>query len=36
MAILQYADDTILFVQDNLEDARNPKLVLYYFEMMSG
>jgi hypothetical protein len=34
-AILQYADDTILLVQDNLEQVANVKLILYMFEAMS-
>jgi hypothetical protein len=34
--ILQYADDTILFIQDDMESARNLKLLLYIFESMSG
>jgi hypothetical protein len=35
-AILQYADDTILFIQDDMESAKNLKLLLYIFESMSG
>jgi hypothetical protein len=35
-AILQYADDTILYIQDGMESARNLKLLLYIFESMSG
>jgi hypothetical protein len=34
-AILQYADDTILLVQDNLEQVANVKFILYMFEAMS-
>jgi hypothetical protein len=34
--ILQYVDDTILFIQDDMESARNLKLLLYIFESMSG
>ena len=34
--ILQYADDTILLLQDNLEQARNFKFILCLFEQMSG
>lgn len=34
IAILQYADDTILFIQDELEGARNLKLLPYMFEQM--
>jgi hypothetical protein len=33
---LQYADDTILFMDDNLESAKNLKWILSYFELMSG
>lgn len=36
VAILQYADDTIILLEDDLEMARNLKLVLYLFESMSG
>jgi hypothetical protein len=35
-AYLQYADDTILLLQDNLEFARNLKFILILFERMSG
>jgi hypothetical protein len=35
-AYLQYVDDTILLLQDNLEFARNLKLILILFEKMSG
>jgi hypothetical protein len=35
-AILQYADDTILFIKDDTESARNLKLLLYTFESMSS
>ena len=34
--ILQYADDTILFLEHNLENAQNMKLLLYAFEQLSG
>ena len=34
--ILQYADDTILFLEHNLEKAQNMKLLLYAFEQLSG
>jgi hypothetical protein len=33
---LQYADDTILFVDNDIERARNLKWVLTYFEQASG
>jgi hypothetical protein len=35
-AVLQYRDDTILFIKDDMESARNLKLLLYIFESMSG
>jgi hypothetical protein len=34
--VLQYADDTILFLDDDLVTARNLKLVLCAFEKLSG
>ena len=36
VAILQYADDTIICLKDDLDMARNMKLLLYLFESMSG
>jgi len=36
LSILQYADDTILLMEDDLEEARNLKLVLVAFEKLSG
>lgn len=36
IAILQYADDTILLLQDDLEQARNFKFLLCLFELMLG
>jgi hypothetical protein len=36
VAILQYADDTILCLTNEIEKARNIKLVLYIDEQMSG
>jgi hypothetical protein len=36
VAILQYADDTINCLKDDIDNARNMKLVLYLYEMMSG
>ena len=36
LSILQYADDTILFLDDDLEKARNMKLLLCAFEQISG
>jgi hypothetical protein len=36
VSILQYADDTILFMEHNLEKALNMKLVLCIFEKLFG
>jgi hypothetical protein len=36
LSMLQYADDTILFLEDDLVKARNLKLVLCAFEKLSG
>lgn len=36
VAILQYADDTIIFLKHDVEGARNMKLLLYLYEMMAG
>ena len=36
LSILQYADDTILFMDQNIEKAMNTKLVLCAFEQLSG
>ena len=36
LSILQYADDTVLFMEHDLEKARNLKLLLYAFEQLSG
>ena len=36
VAILQYADDTILYLKDDFEKAKNMKLLLYMYELMSG
>jgi hypothetical protein len=36
IAIMQYTDDTILCLKNDLEKARNVKLLLYLFEQMSG
>jgi hypothetical protein len=35
LSILQYADNTILFMEHNLEKARNLKLILTAFEQLS-
>ena len=36
LSILQYADDTILFMEHNLEQAQNLKLIICAFEQLSG
>jgi hypothetical protein len=36
LSILQYADDTILFMDHDLDKARNMKLLLCAFEQLSG
>lgn len=36
LSILQYANDTILFLEDDLEQAKNLKLVLCAFEGLYG
>ena len=36
LSVLQYADDTILFMEHDLDQARNMKLLLYAFEQASG
>lgn len=36
LSILQYADDTILFLEDELEQAKNLKMDLCDFEELSG
>jgi hypothetical protein len=36
LSILQYADDTILFMDHDLDEARDLKLVLSTFEKLSG
>jgi hypothetical protein len=36
VAILQYADDTIMCLENNLEKTRNVKLLLYIYDQMSG
>ena len=36
LSILQYADDTVLFLGDDIEQAKNLKLVLCTFEKLSG
>jgi hypothetical protein len=33
---LQYAEDTILLLEDNLDHARNMKVILCLFEKISG
>jgi hypothetical protein len=36
VAIMQYADDTILCISHDSEKALNLKIFLYFFELMSG
>jgi hypothetical protein len=36
ISILQYADDTIIFMDHDLDKAQNIKLLLYAFEQVSG
>lgn len=36
LSILQYADDTILFMEHDMEKARNLKLILSAFEQLFG
>jgi hypothetical protein len=36
VAILQYADDTIMCLENNVEKDRNVKILLYNYEQMSG
>ena len=36
VSILQYADDTIIFMEHDLEKAMNMKLILCIFEQLSG
>lgn len=36
IAVLQYADDTIICIEDGIDKAVNLKLLLYLFELMSG
>jgi hypothetical protein len=35
-SILQYVDHTILFMEHDIEKARNPKLILSAFKELSG
>jgi len=36
VGVLQYVDDTILCLKHNIDDARNLKLLLYMYELMTG
>jgi hypothetical protein len=36
LSILQYADDTIIFLEHDLQQAKNLKLILSVFEKLSG
>lgn len=34
--MLQYVDDTIIYIKEDLEKARHLKILLYMYEIMSG
>jgi hypothetical protein len=36
VTVLQYADDTIVCLENDLDKGRNMKLLLYMFEQLSG
>jgi hypothetical protein len=36
VAVLQYADDTMICLKHDLEGARNMKFLLYLYELMAG
>jgi predicted house-cleaning NTP pyrophosphatase (Maf/HAM1 superfamily) len=36
VSILQYADDTIIFMEHDFDKAMNMKLILSFFEQLSG
>lgn len=36
ISILQYADDTIIFMENSIEEAKNMKLLLCAFEQLFG
>jgi hypothetical protein len=36
LSVLQYANDTVLFMEHDLEKVRNLKLILSAFEKLSG
>lgn len=36
VAILQYADDTIIFLKHDIEGVKHMKMLLYLYEMMAG
>jgi hypothetical protein len=36
VAVLQYADDTIIYLKHDIQGARNLKLLLYMYELMAG
>ena len=36
LSVLQYADDTVIFMDNDLEWAKNMKLLLCAFEQLSG
>lgn len=36
LSILQYADDTVIFMDHDIEQAKNMKILLCMFEQLSG
>ena len=36
LSVLQYTDDTIIFLDHDIDKAKNTKLLLYIFEQLSG
>ena len=36
VAILQYADDTIICIKEDIDIAKNMKILLYIYELMTG
>jgi hypothetical protein len=36
IAVLQYADDTIICLKHDIEGAKNMKMLLYMYELMAG
>jgi hypothetical protein len=36
VSVLQYTNDTIIFMENDLDKALNMKLIVYFFEQLSG